>query len=50
MKVETKKILEKTPEGEFILTEHGEFLSYLDAHLKLFENYLSQKKHHQKKK
>jgi hypothetical protein len=45
MKVETKKILEKTPEGEFILTEHGEFLSYLDAHLKLFENYLSQKKH-----
>jgi hypothetical protein len=45
MKVETKKILEKTPEGEFILTEHGEFLSYLDAHLKLFENYLTQKKH-----
>jgi hypothetical protein len=44
MTVETKKILDKTPEGDFVLTEQGEFLSYLDAHLKLFENYLTTKK------
>jgi hypothetical protein len=33
-------ILFKTPEGDFHLTEHGEFLSYFDAHVHLFEVFL----------
>ena len=37
-------ILFKTPEGDFHLTEQGEFLSYFDAHLHLFEVFLHNKK------
>jgi hypothetical protein len=37
-------ILFKTPEGDFHLTEHGEFLSYFDAHLHLFEVFLHDNK------
>ena len=37
------QILEKTPEGEFHLTEQGEFLAYFDAHLHLFEQFLKSK-------
>ena len=37
-------ILFKTPEGDFQLTEHGEFLSYFDAHIHLFEIFLHNQK------
>lgn len=38
------EILEKSQHGDFQLTEKGEFLSYYDAHLKLFEEILKSKK------
>lgn len=38
------EILERSQDGDFHLTEKGEFLSYFDAHLRLFEEILITKK------
>lgn len=43
MSILKTEVLEKSPEGEFILTERGEFLAYFDAHLKLFGDLLKSK-------
>ncbi|TGK19358.1 hypothetical protein EHO61_07755 [Leptospira fluminis] len=42
--METKKVIERNAEGEFVLTAYGEFLSYFHAHIQLFGSIVSQKK------
>lgn len=44
MVAQQTSILFKTPEGDFHLTEQGEFLAYFDAHIHLFEVFLHKKK------